>query len=148
MSRGQVDSIRDASSGYQSAKRFKKDSPWDTHYEQMGLKTVIRRLCKYLPKSPELATVMAMDDAADKGQAQNININDAIDGTWAPAPDDEPMPTQDAKATPAKPATTIDAETGEIVEEKSDWKPSPAEIEEIRRREAAEASGDGFGNID
>ena len=154
MSRGQVDSIRDGSSGYQSAKRFKKDSPWDTHYEQMGLKTVIRRLCKYLPKSPELATVMAMDEAADKGQPQNININDAIEGTWTPAPDDEPPPPQDAaqqqeaRAAPAKPATTIDAETGEIVEEKGDWKPSPAEMEEIRRREAAEAAGDGFGNID
>ena len=139
MSRGQVDAIRNGSSGYQAAKRFKKDSPWDTHYEQMGLKTVIRRLCKYLPKSPELATALSMDEVADKGSAQNININEAIEGTWAPVVQDE-----DDQA--SKPSTsTIDAETGEILDEEGEkgggTKPPLAQ-------QRQESVVDGFGNLD
>ena len=50
----------------------------------MGLKTVIRRICKFLPKSPELATALAMDEKAHAGQGQNLNLNDVIDGSYAP----------------------------------------------------------------
>jgi recombination protein RecT len=58
----------------------------------MGLKTAIRRLCKWLPKSPELATALALDENA--GQ-QNLNVDDAINGTFSPV---------------------VDVETGEVVE--------------------------------
>lgn len=82
----QVRAIRDGSSGYQAAKRFKKDSPWDTHFEAMGKKTLIRALCKYLPKSPELAAAVALDDVAAAGKAQNIDLNDAISGEYSYVP--------------------------------------------------------------
>ncbi|MEQ1526444.1 MAG: recombinase RecT [Gallionella sp.] len=90
--RAEVEKIRDGSKGYQAAKKYKKDSPWDTDFAAMGLKTAIRRICKYLPKSPELATALALDDNAGR---QNLTVDDAINGTFSPA---------------------VDVETGEVVQ--------------------------------
>ncbi len=92
MSRKEVEKIRDGSKGYQAAKKYKKESTWDTDFCAMGLKTAIRRLCKWLPESPELATALALDENA--GQ-QNLNVDDAINGTFSPV---------------------VDVETGEVVE--------------------------------
>ena len=108
MSRAQVEQIRDNSKGYQASKRYKKESPWDTDFTAMGLKTVIRRLCKYLPKSPELATAMALDDAAGKGE-QNLTVKDAIEGTWAPVPpEQDDTTTQTEETGDPKPAAKVE----------------------------------------
>lgn len=66
---------RDASRGYQAAKKYKKDHPWDTHFEAMGRKTAIRRLCNTLPKSPELAAALAIDNAHDRGVTAAIDAD-------------------------------------------------------------------------
>lgn len=89
MSRKEVERIRDNSRGYQAAKRFQKESPWDTDFVAMGLKTVIRRLCKFLPKSVELATALALDAIAEQGKAQNLDIKEVIEGNYAPVIDDD-----------------------------------------------------------
>jgi recombination protein RecT len=47
-------------------------SPWDTHFDEMALKTVLKRLCKYLPVSVEVATAVALDDAAEAGIPQDF----------------------------------------------------------------------------
>ena len=86
MSRAEVVKVRDGSKGYQAAKKYKKESPWDTDFSAMGLKTAIRRLCKWLPKSPELATALALDENAGR---QNLNVKDVIDGTFTPVVDEE-----------------------------------------------------------
>ena len=49
MSNEQVEQVRDNSRGYQMAKKYGKESPWDTHFIPMGLKTLIRRLCNEVP---------------------------------------------------------------------------------------------------
>lgn len=85
MSRQEVEKIRDSSRGYQAAKKYKKESPWDTDFTAMGLKTAIRRICKYLPKSPEMATALALDENAGR---QNLNVKDVIDGTFTPVIDE------------------------------------------------------------
>lgn len=107
MSRKEVEKIRDNSKGYQAAKRYKKESAWDSDFTAMGLKTAIRRLCKFLPKSPELATALALDAASEQGKAQNLNLNDVIEGNYAPV--------------------VIDEETGEVLDadEKVGAKPDP-----------------------
>lgn len=93
MSRKEVEKIRDNSKGYQAAKRYKKESVWDSDFVAMGLKTVIRRLCKFLPKSPELATALAMDAASEQGKAQNLNLDDVIEGNYTPVIiDDDQVP--------------------------------------------------------
>lgn len=89
MGRQEIEKIRDNSRGYQSAKRFKKESVWDSDFTAMGLKTAIRRLCKFLPKSPELASALALDAVAEQGKAQNLNLSEVIEGNYAPVIDEE-----------------------------------------------------------
>lgn len=104
MSRKEVEKIRDSSRGYQSAKQFKKESVWDTDFVAMGLKTVIRRLCKFLPKSPELAVALAMDTINEQGRTQNLTLNEVIDGSYAPVVDEEQEQTATGTAADAQPA--------------------------------------------
>ena len=87
MGRAEVESIRDNSRGYQAAKKYKKESPWDTNPTAMGMKTAIRRLCKYLPKSPELAAALALDATSEQGKNQNIDLSQAIAGEYTPVAD-------------------------------------------------------------
>jgi recombination protein RecT len=84
MSLGEVERIRDNSPGYQSAKRNRKESVWDTDFVDMGLKTAIRRLCKYLPKSPELATALSLDAVLEQGKGQHLDPFDAAAGNFVP----------------------------------------------------------------
>jgi len=124
MSRKEVEKIRDKSRGYQAAKRFNKESPWDTDFTAMGLKTCIRRLCKFLPKSPELATALALDAVSEQGKAQNLNLSDVIEGNYAPV--------------------VIDEETGEVLEEAKDGgaaKQSPVQAVPKKDVPAAQAAG-------
>ena len=51
MSRRQIDRIRDQ---YMRSER----SPWRTHFVEMALKTALRRLCKWLPQTVEMATAI------------------------------------------------------------------------------------------
>jgi len=60
MTKREVDAIR-------ARSRAGSSGPWVTDYEAMAKKTVVRRLCKYLPKSVELATAIRMDEATDSG---------------------------------------------------------------------------------
>lgn len=60
MSREEVLKIRDGSSGWQAAVKFKStaNSPWVKHEIEMGKKTVIRRISKYLPMSVQKAAII------------------------------------------------------------------------------------------
>lgn len=45
--------------------------PWMTHWEEMGKKTVIRRLFKYLPVSIEIQQAVILDEKAEAGISQD-----------------------------------------------------------------------------
>jgi recombination protein RecT len=79
----QIEAIRDRSQNVINAKKYQKKTPWDTDPDEMWRKTLIRRICKYLPKSAELAIAVALENASDRGP-QRLTIDDAIDATWAP----------------------------------------------------------------
>lgn len=66
MSKAQVDKIRAQSKASSSSY-----SPWQTHYEEMAKKTVIRRLFKYLPVSVEINKAVGYDELAEVGISQN-----------------------------------------------------------------------------
>ena len=83
MSIAEINRHRDRSQNYRAAKAGGWLTPWDTDYEEMARKTVIRRICKYLPKSNELAIGMALDDAAAAG-VQALSVEDAISNVWVP----------------------------------------------------------------
>jgi len=56
-------------------------TPWDTDYEAMALKTAVRRLYRWLPKSIEMARAQAMDEASELGLGQTFDpvISDTIE---------------------------------------------------------------------
>lgn len=58
MTRKQLDAIWHRS-------KSANDGPWQTDREEMYRKTVTRRLCKYLPLSPELAQAIELVDQAE-----------------------------------------------------------------------------------
>lgn len=72
MTRAKVEQIRDESQNYKFA-RDKAASVWGKHFEEMGRKTVIRRLFKYLPVSIELATAAILDGKAATGESQGLD---------------------------------------------------------------------------
>jgi recombination protein RecT len=117
----EVDEIRDGSQGYQSAKKYGGQSPWDSDYDRMGCKTAIRRLCKYLPASVEdnrMHRAIAIDERADRGADQDLggfvdldNLPDmpSID---APAPTAENEGKRMSLGNGKKPVVTIETTDG------------------------------------
>lgn len=142
MSVHQVREIRDASQGYQQAKKWNKEAshPWTAHFVEMGRKTVIRRLAKYLPLSIEFQTAVALDERATAGQDQKL---DTIDGEFTLVQDMD--------------APQVDGETGEISGRMSegarvDLPPSAQKHAEAdTRRQSVAAAADpadaGFGDL-
>jgi recombination protein RecT len=142
MSRHQVEMIRDGSQGYQQASKFGKQAthPWAAHFVEMGRKTVIRRLAKFLPLSVEFQTGVALDSMADAGRDQH---NDSMDGEYHILPDDAPegIDTDTGEITPPvqldhKEPDTIPQQTPAATTKT--WTPTPEEEEAIRSRELAE----------
>lgn len=84
MSRLQVEQIMRAS---QSKGNY---GPWKDNFVEMGRKTVIRRLAKYLPLSIEFQTAAALDGMAEAGKDQNIEST-IIDGEFTVMPEDAPQ---------------------------------------------------------
>lgn len=95
MSRGQIEKIMRATQSKGNS------GPWKDHFEEMCRKTVIRRLFKWLPKSVELVTALALDDNSDR--PQNLSVEAAIEGEYVPVQEET-----------APPAVAFDHETGEI----------------------------------
>lgn len=93
MSEQQIIEIRNASQGWQQAVRAKKtdSSPWGAHFAEMGRKTVLRRLFKYLPVSIELANAAALDELNARGESQALD--NVLEGEYiTPAPGDDDTP--------------------------------------------------------
>lgn len=87
MSRKQVEAIRDEAQNYKFA-RDKGASVWGKHFVEMGRKTVLRRLFKYLPVSVEMASALALDDKADTASAV-VDLENVIDGDFTVVSDDD-----------------------------------------------------------
>lgn len=73
LSCAEVNFIRDKSQGYKYAEE-KENTIWAQHYEEMGKKTVIRRLIKMAPLSPEINKAVGLEDLADNGIPQKNNV--------------------------------------------------------------------------
>ena len=91
MSESAVRKIRDAAAIKNKAKRNAEGElvikgPWSDYFEEMGRKTAIRRLAKYLPLSVELATAVSMGDTTERGDLQNLES--ALDGEYTSVPED------------------------------------------------------------
>jgi len=134
-----IERIKARSQNVQNAARFGKKTPWDTDWGEMARKTALRRICKYLPKSPDLATALVLDDSAYRGQ-QQITVQDAISNTFVPPPyiaaDDDPTGEVDPPAAP--PAAAAEAPTARAPRQrKAAAAPAPAEEKEQTAAPAA-----------
>jgi recombination protein RecT len=88
MSRSAVEKIRDNSQNWKTAVRFKSTgkSVWTQHFDEMGRKTLIRRLYKYLPTSIEMATANDLDAKGSTGEVQGLE--DVLTGDYHVVEDD------------------------------------------------------------
>ncbi len=103
MTAGAVKKIRDQAAKKNRAKSDAEGNliitgPWKEHFEEMGRKTAIRRLAKYLPLSVELAQAVAMGDAEARGQGQNLESALTGDYTILTEDDDDEETTKRAEA--------------------------------------------------
>lgn len=104
-----------------------ESGPWKDHYEEMGRKTAIRRLAKYLPMQIELAEAVAIDETADRNVSQEMDrvlegdytINEPSDadfegqGALEDYSENDPPPKTAAPATAKDDGTRPGAETPE-----------------------------------
>lgn len=94
MSRGEIEAVRQRS-------KAKDNGPWKTDFTAMALKTVVRRLFKFLPVSIEMQTAVGLDERAEAGLPQDNGA--VIDGQFSQVDDDN----------------VIDQSTGEITDQRS-----------------------------
>ena len=76
MSKNEINEIRD------NYSKSKDKGPWETSYDEMAKKTVLRRLFKWLPASPEMQKAAILDELEEAGiqnikesLSQDINID-------------------------------------------------------------------------
>jgi recombination protein RecT len=129
MSRSDIDKVR-------AQSKASSYGPWQTHYDEMAKKTVIRRLFKYLPVSIELATAVTLDERADAGVGQD---NSAIlTGEYSTVDETQPAGIPE----------NVNGDTGEWNPPTSQWQPSEAELAAILHvKEMAESNGDLLGDL-
>lgn len=68
MSRAEVEAVRKRS-------RSGSSGPWQTDFAAMALKTVVRRLFKWLPISIEMSRAVGLDEAAEIGIKQETDLD-------------------------------------------------------------------------
>ncbi|SOZ99482.1 Protein RecT [Cupriavidus taiwanensis] len=130
MSKEQVDAIRDASQNYAFAKD-KGATVWAKHYVEMGRKTVLRRIFKYLPVSIELQSAFDLDDRASRAENQ-IEFG-VIDGEFTVIPEDEREQSDDGDA-PAQ----LTEQQPEMDLSQLKQQAQPQQAERVERRRAME----------
>jgi recombination protein RecT len=75
-----------------------KSGPWVDNPREMCLKTVCRRLCKFLPASTDLARAVALDEANEAQIPQDLGLNVlGMDGNTIDADYTAESPDQDAE---------------------------------------------------
>jgi phage RecT family recombinase len=120
MSVQQARDIRDRSDAWKAFQANKiKSTPWQTDEIEMSKKTVLRRLLKRQPQSPELAQAIDIEDKAEFPHMREVNARPAL----APASGEPPSPDEIDNAAAMAEVEAGRSEPGEIVW--SDEPPAP-----------------------
>ncbi len=56
-----------------SSSKSANNGPWKTHFAEMARKTAIKRLFKILPKSPEIAKAVEIEERSEMSDSQNLS---------------------------------------------------------------------------
>jgi recombination protein RecT len=121
MRRAQIEAIRKRSKTYNAGskpwadgtKPGESSGPWAIDYDEMARKTVVRRLAKYLPLSPELQKAIELDAQHDDAERRASDAGVVIDAHFVP---DKPRGAALVEAVAAD-GTIHDARTGEVRQE-------------------------------
>lgn len=74
MSVDEILEVKAGSKGYHASKKFGKPHPWDTHFNEMAKKTVLRRFVKYFPifneQSNSLKEAVTVDEMCEAGLSE------------------------------------------------------------------------------
>ena len=118
MRKDQINKIRKSS-------RSPESGPWAQHTEEMWRKTVIRRICKYLPLTPKTTAVLEHDIQSDFGGATIDSIElDVVQQDDTVDTDD----VIDVKATESQPKAKRRSKVKDLVEKaKENNLPEPEE---------------------
>lgn len=92
MDKSEINARRDRSSAYRASLRYDwMKTPWDTDYDAMARKTVIRAQVPQVALAPELQTALKADEAIVQRAAATGDLSyvyrDAIDAGTTPSPD-------------------------------------------------------------
>ncbi len=100
MGRKEIERIRNESQGYKTAERYGKgNSPWHTHFDEMGRKTVLRRLFKYLPVSIEYIDAQEREDRDSSMADIDMNPMPIIDSNTGEIMNASPQASQQTTET-------------------------------------------------
>jgi recombination protein RecT len=125
MSKSEVDAARERSESYQAYRAGRaEDSAWVNGYAEMGKKTVIRRIAKYLPLAVQKAAALA--DLHEAGKHAALDDFGEIVVDLDPLEEDERKP----EATVA-PRSRLDAFAAGDMERVEEPEPPPAPLPAI-----------------
>ena len=85
--------------------------PWKDHYEQMGRKTMVRRLFNYLPVSIEMAEAASLDSKAEGGMEQSMD--EVLTGEYTVMPQEDAPQIEQQQGQEEEDPPVVD-ENGEI----------------------------------
>jgi recombination protein RecT len=100
MSKPEVDKIK-----ARSRAGGNKKSPWNTDYEQMAIKTVIKRACKNVPKAPQVSKAIEYDNRREVQESVKdlFELPAALPGEVESKQQDTAEEVAEALGGPAKP---------------------------------------------
>ena len=101
MTRAQIEAVR-ASSKAGVATDRNPNPPWVTHYDEMARKTVVKRLCKYLPLSVEMSAAIEADNRVETGASSGFS---EILDIEMPGDDEDAAEVEGAPKAPPPPAS-------------------------------------------
>lgn len=131
MSRAEIEAVR-------ARSKSAENGPWVTDFPAMALKTVVRRLFKFLPVSIEIQRAVGLDELAENGQPQNNGAVIDVEATYAEEPAGElPAPDAGQAKTLAQFTEDIDnatsAETAQLVLDEARDVLAPSEFAELQK---------------
>lgn len=89
MSKAEVEQHRDKHATAKT-KEGRVFGPWVDHFDEMALKTTVRMLAKYMPKSPELAQAIEADNSIRVDLSPDVEPAEAAEFVDGEVVEDEP----------------------------------------------------------
>lgn len=124
----QVEKIRKGSPG--------KNSPaWKDHYDEMAKKTIVRRLCKYLPQSPEVELGLTITAGSEEPIDVEVEPNKATPALDLPPTKEQKEEAKPPKSTPKQKETLAPVNKDAKEAPAPDPAPEQAETVNLKRAE-------------